>query len=97
MSMFLHRHTMAWALVLWNAYVLAWTVITGAGPALMTVWALAGTIVLVALCLATQSSVPRASTGRRNLFHKPSPFPRQVASVDAGGEVSVRPAEPLRS
>jgi hypothetical protein len=33
----------------------------------------------------------------RDLFRRPHSLPRQVVSVDRDGEVSVRPAEPLRS
>ena len=33
----------------------------------------------------------------RGLLRKPGSFPRQVVSVDWDGEVSMRPAEPLRS
>ena len=33
----------------------------------------------------------------RDLFRRPRSLPRQVVSVDRDGEVSVRPAEPLRS
>jgi hypothetical protein len=39
-------------------------------------------------------------TGRRSLgdlLRRRDPLPRQVVSVDSDGEVSVRPAEPLRS
>ena len=54
MSRFLHWRKMTWALVLWSAYVVAWTGITGSGPALFTLWWLAGTIALGSLWLATQ-------------------------------------------
>jgi hypothetical protein len=33
----------------------------------------------------------------RDLFRRPNSLPRQVVSVDRDGEVTVRPAEPLRS
>ena len=33
----------------------------------------------------------------RHLLRKPNSFPRQVVSVDRDGDVSMRPAEPLRS
>ncbi len=33
----------------------------------------------------------------RGLFRRPGALPRQVVSVDSDGEVSVGPAEPLRS
>ena len=33
----------------------------------------------------------------RDLLRKPNSLPRQVVSVDRDGEVSLRPAEPLRS
>jgi hypothetical protein len=46
MSKALHWRKITWALVLWSAYVVAWTVITGTGPTLFTLWWLAGAIVL---------------------------------------------------
>ena len=49
MSRFLRWRTMTWALVLWSAYVVAWTGITGSGPARFTLWWLAGTIALGSL------------------------------------------------
>jgi hypothetical protein len=33
----------------------------------------------------------------RHLFRRPGSLPRQVVSVDRDGDVSMRPAEPLRS
>ena len=47
MTNFLHWRKMTWALVLWSGYVVAWTVITGSGPAIFTLWWLAGTIVVL--------------------------------------------------
>ena len=52
MRTFLYRPSMTWALVLWGAYVGVWTVTTDSGPALLTLWWLAGTIVVVSLWLA---------------------------------------------
>jgi hypothetical protein len=43
-----------WILVLWGGYVPAWAVITGAGPAIVVLWWLAGAIVFGVLWLATQ-------------------------------------------
>ena len=54
MTNFLHWRRMTWALALWSAYVVVWTGLTHSGPALFTLWWLAGTIVLGSLWLATQ-------------------------------------------
>jgi hypothetical protein len=43
----LHSRRITWALVLWSAYVVSWTMITGSGQTLFTLWWLAGAIVLV--------------------------------------------------
>lgn len=40
---------------------------------------------------------PERRRSLRDLLRKPSPLERQVVSVDRDGQVSVRPAEPLRS
>ena len=65
MTNFLHWRKMTCALVLWSGYVVAWTVITGSGAALFTLWWLAGTIGCCSLWVATQPYLPRhlASTG----------------------------------
>ena len=70
MTNFLHWRKMTWALVLWSAYVVVWTVITGSGAALFTLWWLAGTIVLGSLWLATQPLFQQ-SRGFDRLFVRP--------------------------
>jgi hypothetical protein len=55
MTNFLHWRKMSGALVLWSGYVVAWGVITGSGPALFTLWWLAGTIACCSLWVAMQS------------------------------------------
>ena len=40
--------------MLWSVYVPTWAVITGSGPAIVTLWWLAGMIVFGALWLGTQ-------------------------------------------
>jgi hypothetical protein len=54
MTKVLHRRKMTWALALWSAYIATWTTLTGAGPAMVALWWLAGTACLGALWLATQ-------------------------------------------
>ena len=54
MTSFLHWRKMTWALVLWVGYVATWAVITGSGPAIVSLWWLVGMIVLGSLWLATQ-------------------------------------------
>ena len=54
MTKFLHWRKMTWALALWSAYIATWTTLTGAGPAMVALWWLAGTACLGALWLATQ-------------------------------------------
>ena len=49
MTSFLHWRKMTWALVLWSGYVATWAVMAGSGPALVTLWWLIGTSVLVSL------------------------------------------------
>lgn len=51
---FLHWRKMIWAVVLWSGYIATWTAITGAGPAMVTLWWLAGMIVLGSLWLASE-------------------------------------------
>ena len=58
MTNFLHWRKMTCALVLWSGYVVAWTVITGSGAALFTLWWLAGTIGCCSLWVATQPVSP---------------------------------------
>jgi len=45
---------MTWALALWSAYIATWTALSGAGPATVALWWLAGIAILGALWLATQ-------------------------------------------
>ena len=45
---------MAWALALWSGYIAAWTALSGAGPAMVVLWWLAGMALVGALWLATQ-------------------------------------------
>ena len=54
MTNVLHWRKMTWVLVLWCGYVATWAVITGSGPAIVTLWWLVGMIVLGSLWLATQ-------------------------------------------
>jgi hypothetical protein len=54
MTNFLHWRKLSCALVLWSGYVVAWTVITGSGPVLFTLWWLTGTIACCSLWVATQ-------------------------------------------
>lgn len=54
MTKFLHRRKMAWALALWSGYIAAWTALSGAGPAMVVLWWLAGMALVGALWLATQ-------------------------------------------
>ena len=83
MTNFLHWRKMTWALVLWSGYVATWAVITGSGPAIVTLWWLAGLIfVFGALWLGTQ---PLFRRGRAPAGARPSPSPhRAEARRDAG-------------
>ena len=49
MTSFLHWRKMTWAVVLWSGYVPTWAVITGSGPAMVTLWWLVGMTVLGSL------------------------------------------------
>jgi hypothetical protein len=55
MTDFLHRRKMSGGLLLWSGYVVVWAVITGSGPALFTLWWLAGTIAWCSLWVARRS------------------------------------------
>ena len=96
MTNFLHWRKMTWALVLWSGYVATWAVITGSGPAIVTLWWLAGMIVLGSLWLATQplfqkgrglrasSSGPAGRTGASSTSTEPTgPRSRGVMRVEA--------------
>lgn len=80
MGKFLTGRRMSWALVLWSAYVLAWAVITDAGPALFTLWSLTGSIVLGSLWLATQPAFQRGR-GLNGLFVRPSRMSSRVLEL----------------
>jgi hypothetical protein len=67
MSRFLHLRTMTWVLGLWSAYVAAWAGITASGPALFTLWWLAGTIAFGSLWLARQPILQQARGADRSL------------------------------
>ena len=54
MTNFLHWRKMTWTLVLWSGYIAIWTVVAGSGAAMVTLWWLAGLVVLGPLWLATQ-------------------------------------------
>jgi hypothetical protein len=54
MTNVLHRRKLTWALVLWSGYIGTWAVITDSGPAIVTLWWLAGTIFFGVLWLGTQ-------------------------------------------
>ena len=58
MTSFLHWRKMTWALVLWSGYVATWAVITGSGPAIVTLWWLVGMSVLVSRAGARTRSTP---------------------------------------
>ena len=54
MSNFLRWRKMTWAFVLRSGHIATWAVIAGSGPAIVTLWWLAGMTVLGSLWLATQ-------------------------------------------
>ena len=54
MTKFLHWRKMTWALALWSVYIATWTALSGAGPAMVALWWLAGMALLGALWFATQ-------------------------------------------
>ena len=54
MTNFLHWRRMSWVLVLWSGYVATWAVLTGPGPAVVTLWWLLGMSMFGALRLVTQ-------------------------------------------
>ena len=54
MTNVLHWRKLTWVFLLWSAYLPTWAVITGSGPAIVTFWWLAGTLVIGALWLGTQ-------------------------------------------
>jgi len=71
MTNFLHWRKMTRALVLWSGYIVAWMMITGSGPVIVTVWWLAGFVVLGPLWFATQPLFQQAR-GLDGLFIWPS-------------------------
>ena len=60
MTKVLHWRRIAWALALWSGYIAIWTGLSGAGPAMVALWWLAGMAFFGALWLATQ---PRFKKG----------------------------------
>ena len=54
MTNFLHWRKMTWTLVLWSGHIATWTVITGSGPAIVTLWWLVGLVFFGPLWFATQ-------------------------------------------
>ncbi len=80
MTNFLHWRKMTWALVLWSGYVTVWMVVTGSGPAIVTLWWLAGMITLGLLWLATQPLF-RQGRGVRGFFVTPGPGRWRVANL----------------
>lgn len=65
MTSFLHWRKLTCALMLWSGYVAIWSVVTGSGPAMVTLWWLVGMTVLGSLWLGTQ---PLFQRGRRPTF-----------------------------
>ena len=61
MTNFLHWRKTTWALVLWSGYIATWAVITGSGPAMVTLWWLAGMVILGPLWFATQPPSARGA------------------------------------
>ena len=70
MTNFLHWRKMTWLLLLWSGYVATWTVLTASGPAIVTLWWLAGMILLGSLWLATQPLFQKGR-GLGGIFVKP--------------------------
>lgn len=64
MTEMLHRRTLTGVLLLWSAYMTTWTVLTGAGPAMVALWWLVGAAAFGALWLVTQ---PLGGVARRSL------------------------------
>jgi hypothetical protein len=77
---FLHWRKMAWAIVLWSAYVATWAVITGSGPAIVTVWWLVGLIVFGSLWLITQPLFKKGR-GLAGFFVRPGLTSRRVVNL----------------
>lgn len=55
MTEMLHRRKLTGVLLLWSAYMTTWTVLTGAGPAMVALWWLVGAVAFGAIWLVTQS------------------------------------------
>jgi hypothetical protein len=85
----LHWRKITWALVLWSAYVVSWTVITGSGPALFTLWWLSGAIVLVG---SFRVAAPLFRHGRTSHYD----LERLIAPPEAPAWIGVRgPTGPI--
>ena len=96
MTNFLHWRKMTWMLVLWSAYIVVWAMMTGAGPAMIALWWLAGMIVLGVFWLATQPPFqqgrglagmflkPAWGQWRFVSFHRTYPMPAEMEPRDAG-------------
>ena len=96
MTNFLRWRKMTWVLVLWTGYIATWAVVTGAGPAMVALWWLAGMIVLGVLWLASRPPLLRGH-GLSGVFLKPAwgqwrvvnlhrtfPVPTDAEARDAG-------------
>jgi hypothetical protein len=57
---FLHSRKTTWALGLWSGYIATWAVITGPGPAMVTLWWLVGIVVFSPVWFAAQPVFRRA-------------------------------------
>ena len=86
MTNFLHWRKMTCAFVLWSGYVVAWAVITGAGPALFTLWWLAGTTACCSLWVATQAD--SAGAWLRQALH-----PARLDELAPGQSPAIPPAQ----
>ena len=71
MPTILHSRKLASVLVLWSGYVPTWAVITGSGPAIVTLWWLAGTLCFGALWAGTQTLFRRGGRKGRSLPESP--------------------------
>jgi hypothetical protein len=81
MTNVLHWHKMTWVLVLWSGYIATWTVITGSGPANVTIWWLAGLVAFGLLWFRTQPLL-RQGSGLHGLFVRPGWTHRRVIDLN---------------
>ena len=65
MTNVLHWRKMTWALVLWSGYVATWAVITGSGPAIVTLWWLVGTMLRRRALARHAAAVPGGARPKR--------------------------------